>query len=72
MGIMPAILKNVDNEKAIRNKLKVIFLFISYISFYKSSKILTENICQKNKEIVLSGVEPESQVPETRMIAITP
>lgn len=27
---------------------------------------------QKNKEVVLSGVEPESQVPETRMIAITP
>ena len=27
---------------------------------------------QKNKRVVLSGVEPESQVPETRMIAITP
>ncbi len=26
----------------------------------------------KNNEVVLSGVEPESQVPETRMIAITP
>ena len=28
--------------------------------------------CQKNKGVVLSGVEPESQVPETHMIAITP
>lgn len=26
----------------------------------------------KNMKIVLSGIEPESQVPETRMIAITP
>jgi hypothetical protein len=31
---MPAMLKNVDNENAIKNKLKVIFLVISYLSFH--------------------------------------
>lgn len=31
MGIIPAILKKVDSEKAIKNKLKVIFL--SFLSF---------------------------------------
>ena len=33
-GITPAILKNVDNEKAIKNKLKVIFLDINIFPFF--------------------------------------
>lgn len=43
--------------------LTILFLFNSVGNTFVS---------QKNDEIVLSGVEPESQVPETRMIAVTP
>ncbi|WP_265101238.1 hypothetical protein [Methanobrevibacter ruminantium] len=42
---------------------------IHYFFKFKQKNTL---IVKEKKKVVLSGVEPESQVPETRMIAITP
>ena len=47
------------------------FLKLVFFKFNKKFYIILK-ISIKNKEVVLSGVEPESQVQETRMITITP
>ena len=45
------------------------FDIFNYFVLYNS--VGNTFVLQKNNEIVLSRVEPESQVPETRMIVIT-